>query len=181
MTRLVKSLQLTRQSPESRYFQLATCNNQGAPSNRTLVFRAMDKRRGELSVVSDLRTDKIADLRHNCKGAICWYFSDTREQYRFDVKSTIMSLQDHGDTLRAYWNNMSEPGKKQFLWGVPKTPRSGNDPLKVNHQPNDPPPHFCVITFAVVSGDYLCLKGNPQHRELYQHQQGQWHVTSVIP
>lgn len=141
----------------------------------------MDESQGVIFVISDLRTEKIADLRNNDQGAICWYFARTREQYRFDVKSTILSLNGDGQTVATYWHNMSEPGKKQFLWGSPKTPRSSNDLLKVNHQPDDPPPHFCVIKFVVIGGDYLCLKGNPQHRELYHKHQGQWQVTSVIP
>lgn len=179
--RLIKSLQLCRQSPESRYFQLATCNAEGKPSNRSLVFRTMDEIQGAIFVVSDLRTDKIADLRNNEQGAICWYFAHTREQYRFDVRGTILSLNDDGKTVATYWHNMSEPGKKQFLWGVPKSPRVHREPLKANQQSNDPPEHFCVIKFTVQRADYLCLKGNPQYRHLYEKQQGEWRTTHVIP
>lgn len=181
-TRLQKSLQISKDMPESRFMQVATIDEAGFPQNRTLVFRHLDADNAVLSVISDLRTPKIAELRGDPRASICWYFTRSREQFRFACSATVLVHDVDGVDLTAQWKALSAQGKKQFLWGEPKTLREHEGPLHAS-VPDDsaPPPHFCQIDFHVSDVDYLNLKANPQYRELHQRKEGEWTSVSVIP
>lgn len=181
-TRLQKSLQISKDMPESRFLQVATIDESGVPQNRTLVFRSLDADSAVLSVISDLRTPKIAELRGDPRASICWYFTRSREQFRLACSTTILVHGIDGVDLTSQWKALSAQGKKQFLWGEPKTRRVDDGPLQATVPDNSsPPPHFCQINFHVAEVDYLNLKANPQYRELHQLQDGQWSSVSVIP
>lgn len=178
---LTKSLQHTRHQPESRYIQLATVDRAGMPANRTVVFRGIEDN-GALMVVSDTRTDKWQDLQHCNDGAVCWYFSKTREQYRFAVNAQCLTLASFPAVVEEYWSRLSEAGKKQFFWGEPKTPRDASQPLPMRSDTQDVPPHFGVIRLQVMTVDYLSLRGNPQYREWhYKDDRDEWVSKAVIP
>lgn len=178
---LTKSLHKTRSMPESRYIQLATVDSQGMPHCRTVVFRGLTDD-NKLVVLSDRRTDKYTQLAHHKYAEVCWYFSKTREQYRFSVVAELIAGCDHKTLADDHWARLSDAGKKQFMWGDPGTPRNSTIPLKVDGDMNVTPAHFCVLLLDVEKVDYLNLRGNPQSRE-YHHKNGQgsWRCQSVIP
>ena len=178
---LIKSLHKTRSIPESRYFQLATVDNNGLPFCRTVVYRGLTDN-NDIVVISDTRTDKYTQLNGNNKAQICWYFAKTREQYRFSVTAQVATLEDNAGLVQEQWSRLSDAGKKQFLWGQPRTPRNNDLPLRVNGDYACVPTHFCVLVFNVEQVDYLSLRGNPQYRALhYCDERGNWHCQSVIP
>ena len=118
---LTKSLHQTRSMPESRYFQLATVDASGVPFCRTVVFRGINDE-NELVVISDTRSDKYNQLVENANAHVCWYFSKTREQYRFSCLATIITASQDINLVEQHWNKLSDAGKKQFLWGSPVPP-----------------------------------------------------------
>ena len=179
--RLQLSLQKNRDLPESRFFQMATADKTGKPENRTVVFRSFDEKRNTIRVISDLRTPKVAEIAANCNVAICWYFSRTREQFRFSATACVITGEQNQHLITESWQALSEQGKKQFLWGQPKTPLDENAHLVAVEPANRVPTHFCVIELAVKTADYLNLRGNPQYRELYSLDNGQWIAEPVIP
>ncbi len=178
---LTKSLHQTHSNPESRYFQLASVCNKGIPYCRTVVFRGFEQE-NVLVVVSDLRSEKCNQLGGNPKTQICWYFSKTREQYRFGCDANIVTI-DHNNTLvSTQWNKLSDAGKKQFLWGTPGAPKDDSTALHVQGNVNEVPEHFCVILLTINNVDYLNLRGNPQHRVLHQRDDdGRWISQPLIP
>lgn len=178
---LTKSLHKTRSIPESRYFQLATVDSDGVPYCRTVVYRGITDD-NQCVAVSDTRTDKCAQLVHNARAQICWYFAKTREQYRFSVTADVVTLDDNFELVQAHWARLSDAGKKQFLWGKPRAPRNSELPLKADGDFALVPAHFCVLLLNVEKVDYLNLRGTPQYRALhYCDEQGNWHSQSVIP
>lgn len=178
---LTKSLHQTRSMPESRYFQLATVDGSGTPFCRTVVFRGMTDE-NQLVVISDTRTEKYSQLEQNAQAQICWYFSKSREQYRFSCLATIITASQDVDLVKQHWNKLSDAGKKQFLWGEPGTPRNDGTALQIEGDFDEVPPHFCVILLAIESVDYLNLRGNPQSREWHQKDvNGNWVSQSLIP
>lgn len=179
--RLLKSLQAGKDSPESRFMQVATCNKDGLPENRTLVFRQLDSDEGIIYAVSDLRTAKADALKANANAAICWYFTGSREQYRLNCTTTIITADNAPEDIHRAWSEMSVQGKKQFLWGVPGTVRQPAKPLKAEGDMNIAPPHFCKLAFRADSVDYLNLKGNPQYREFQTRCESDWQIRAVIP
>ena len=178
---LTKSLHQTRSMPESRYFQLATVDGGGTPFCLTVVFRGMTDE-NQLVVISDTRTEKYSQLESNAQAQVCWYFSKSREQYRFSCLATIITANKDINLVNQHWNKLSDAGKKQFLWGEPGTPRNDGTALQIEGDFDEVPPHFCVILLAIESVDYLNLRGNPQSREWHQKDaNGNWVSQSLIP
>ena len=178
---LTKSLHQTRSMPESRYFQLATVDSDGVPHCRTVVFRGITDD-NQLIVISDTRSEKFEQLGQNSHAQACWYFSKTREQYRFSCKATLVTVLQAPDLVTNQWNKLSDAGKKQFLWGKPGTPRQDSSALQVDGDFDHVPSHFCIILFSIENVDYLNLRGNPQHREWHKKdEEGNWVCQSIIP
>ena len=181
-TRLQKSLQISKDMPESRFLQVATIDESGVPQNRTLVFRSLNADSSILSVISDLRTPKIAELTGDPRASICWYFTRSREQFRLACASVVLVHGVNGVDLTSQWRALSAQGKKQFLWGTPKTLRDDEGPLHASTPVESAPPsHFCQIDFHVSEVDYLNLKANPQYRELHHLDGNEWSSVSIIP
>src|SRR3712207_1197555 len=68
--------------PHARFVQLATIRHDGRPANRTLVFRGWLEPDDRLLFTTDLRSAKVGQLRARPWGEVCWYFVETREQFR---------------------------------------------------------------------------------------------------
>ena len=177
---LERSLYKTKNKPESRFMQLATSGLDGSPQCRTVVFRGYSNMH-QLRFITDSRSDKWLELTQNPKVSICWYFTDTREQYRFSGEALLTSDLEE---KTQQWQTLSQSGKKQFLWGTPKSVRQDSYSIAVddNNIPQLPPKHFAVVDVNVESLDYLTLRGDPQNRILYrQNEQGHWLQNRVIP
>lgn len=181
LQQLTKSLHKTRSQPESRYFQLATVDEYGAPRCRTVVFRGLTESNA-LSIISDTRSNKWPELEHNARAEICWYFTKTREQYRFETQCRLFNAAQQNTFTQQYWQKLSDAGKKQFFWGTPGDARDPSQPLKSQGDFSQPPAHFSVLVFDVQSVDYLNLRGNPQVRDLHHRdEQGTWVSASIVP
>ncbi|GGW76882.1 pyridoxamine 5'-phosphate oxidase family protein [Alteromonas halophila] len=181
LQQLTKSLHKTRSQPESRYFQLATVDSHGAPKCRTVVFRGLVDETA-LSIISDTRSQKWPELEKASRAEICWYFTKTREQYRFTTHCRRFSASQGGEFVQQYWCKLSDAGKKQFFWGEPGETRDPSYPLKSHGDFSVPPPHFGVMLFDVDKVDYLNLRGNPQQREIHtRDDHGSWETHAIIP
>jgi PPOX class probable FMN-dependent enzyme len=181
--RIQRSLHLGRSKHESKYFQVASVSKAGSPKVRTMVFRGFGEQHC-LFAVTDTRSDKVEDFKHQAQSQICWYFAKTREQYRFDCTVDCIS---EGEVYKEYWDKLSESAQLSFYAPAPKVPfgDSISAPEKVNS--SDTPmaisEHFAVIRFQPNFSDYLDLKSKPQHREL-EHLEpslNQWQLTRVNP
>lgn len=180
---LLKSLDKTRDMPESRYFQLATVDSSGLPHNRTVVCRGVDENQSLMWVVTDTRNKKVAELKGNPHAAVCWYFAKTREQYRMTVSCRVDTPNDDRALCLQHWERLSVAARQQFLWGEPGSERTAPKKSLIDHSANTDvlPDHFCVLTLLVESVDYLNLRGNPQQRQCFEKHQGQWHSKELIP
>ena len=181
---LARSLYKTRNSPESRYVQMATISLKGRPRNRTLVFRGFDEQ-SQLCFISDSRTQKWTELKKKPYVSICWYFASTREQYRLEGKAELLTKanEEHTSLIQHYWSNLSVAAKKQFLWGEPGEKRNKEDLLSVEKEaiPEEAPEHFIIMVVTVGEVDYLNLKGTPQERYHYKQSSNGWREIPIIP
>lgn len=180
--RLTKSLHQSKSQPESRYFQLATLTDDLVPANRTVVFRYLEEASYSLVVVSDTRSAKWQELALQPNASVCWYFSKTREQYRFVVKGQGFTVDSDPALIHKQWSKLSDAGRKQYFWGQPATPRASDAPLRVTSDMSEAPEHFCVLKLKIQSVDYLSLQGNPQYREKHWLDgNGDWVSQPIIP
>ncbi len=185
-SQLSRALHRNRSLPNARYFQLATVKKNGRPANRTVVFRGFFQETNQLQIVTDSRSEKVAEIQHQPWGEICWYFPKTREQFRLTGQLTLVGK--HHLTLQnarqGAWQNLSETGKKQFLWPHPKKERCLNQEAFAPEvaDDNQPVDNFCLVLFKPSLVDILQLKGEPQNRYLYTLQgDGDWLKKEVNP
>ncbi|MGB3759343.1 MAG: Npun_F5749 family FMN-dependent PPOX-type flavoprotein [Rivularia sp. (in: cyanobacteria)] len=184
---LANALKKNRSQPHSRYFQLATVRSDGTPANRTVVFRGFIEDTNQLKIITDTRSEKITEIQNQSRGEICWYFTNTREQFRIAGNIIIIdaNYQDY-ELLKARestWQDLSDNARIQFAWAHPGEPRANPEAFSPP-QPDEVKPldNFCLLLFEPVKVDRLRLRGEPQNRTIYvKDEAGVWDVSEVNP
>ncbi|MEB3160571.1 MAG: Npun_F5749 family FMN-dependent PPOX-type flavoprotein [Synechocystis sp.] len=185
---LAHALHRSRRYPEARYFQLATVDAEGFPHNRTVVFRGFTHESNGIKIITDRRSAKIPHLHYQPRAAICWYFSKTREQWRF--QGTIQLITDaETDTARSQdrqqiWQSLSDNARVQFAWPSPASLRPDvEQAIDVDFpDPITPLPTFYVLYFHPHQVDHLELRGNPQNLTRYCLAADQcWDIQHLFP
>jgi pyridoxamine 5'-phosphate oxidase len=175
---LAHALHRNRALAYARYLQLATINKNGAPANRTLVFRGFLAGTNHLTFVTDTRSEKAEQINHNSQGEVCWYFPKTREQFRIAGRLYLIDHQHRNTDLQASrcatWQALSDAARAQFTWAPPGQPKDAE--LTVNGffpDPIEPLPNFGLLLLEPLSVDHLELRGDPQNRCRYLRQNDQ--------
>ena len=197
---LAHALHRHRSQPHSRFFQLATVNSEGYPANRSVVFRGFLENSDRLQIITDDRSKKIEHIQHQPWGEVCWYFTKTREQFRFfgeliaiGDRTSDAILQQARQNL---WREISDNARSQFAWPAPKQPRQMNTEVGFEvgfevgseafspspFSPEQPLETFCLLLLDPQQVDHLELRGEPQNRWIYELDRDKnWHVKQVNP
>jgi len=182
---LEKSLEHHRNITYVRYLQLATVTQENRPANRTVVFRGFYGDKDCLKFAIDSRSEKVRQIVANPWAEACWYFTQTREQFRFSgllhlvqVDNADMALQQ---VRHASWQELSDNARLQFAWAYPRQPRA----VDANFNPPAPGPieplaNYCLLLLEPMQVDYLNLLGNPQNRYIYSRKD-EWTMEEVNP
>ncbi|ABG42552.1 pyridoxamine 5'-phosphate oxidase-related, FMN-binding protein [Paraglaciecola sp. T6c] len=172
-----QSLSAHEKIPASRYLQLATVDNQGNPRCRTLVFRGLNQDKNQLYLHTDNRSEKMSQLEIQKHVEACWYFSETREQFRFSghiecigqsEKSETTSGSPKAQHLRlAHWQKLS-------------------DALRESYGPNydiaQPDENFVLLILHITRVDYLRLAPLPHLRVIYHLDASEnWQAEAAVP
>lgn len=183
---LARALHRNRSKAYSRYPQLATVRPDGRPANRTVVFRDYVGETNALMFVTDIRSDKIEQIAHQPAGELCWYFTETREQFRLGGAIRLVTDEDEDaesvQLRQETWENLSDKSRQQFAWPQPGQPRSqtGHEPTDLSESP--PLSTFAVLILDPDAVDHLELRGEPQNRYQYWRQPDQsWKMVEVNP
>lgn len=183
---LARALHRNRSRADSRYPQLATIRPDGRPANRTVVFRDFWADTNRLLFVTDARSDKLHHIEQHRGAALCWYFTQTREQFR--LGGELQALTADSDMAAAMpirhdlWHRLSDNARQQFAWPSPGQPRmtTGYEPTDLSE--SDPLDTFAVLVFDPDTVDHLVLKGTPQNRWQYCRQPDHsWQMIEVNP
>lgn len=171
--------------------QLATLRPNGSPANRTVVFRGFLDTADDLTFVTDRRSNKISEIAFNPLCEVCWYFPESREQYRFSGKMTVVGEAHPSPELASArqraWAKMSDAGRAQFTWPHPGQPRTDLDtPLSTTTPLAGEPAveDFCLVVINVTEVDILQLGKN--RRSEFVREEGAdgsvlWKETEVNP
>jgi len=189
-TPLAEALYRNRTLAYARYFQLATLRSDGRPANRTVVFRGFWELTNQLKLITDRRSEKIGQLQIQPWAEACWYFPNSREQFRLLGRlRLVMDGEPDAELSKArllQWQELSDAARLQFAWPDPKQPRveSGFEPLLPD--PKQPLDNFCLLLFDPVEVDHLELQGEPQNRSLYRvldssKSRQDWQIEAVNP
>jgi len=181
------ALHRNRQSPESRFVQLATTRRNGRPAARTVVFRGFLGDSPCLSFATDARSEKVAELNASPWAEACWYFPATREQFRLSGTVRIVGPDSSDlagrETRERVWREMSEPSRLSYTWPDPGRAREPSQPFPTAPpDPGEPLPHYHLLVLEIDEVEHLELVGNPQHRWRYHRDDyGRWGAVEVNP
>ncbi|KAL9687531.1 hypothetical protein QQ045_031935 [Rhodiola kirilowii] len=163
---LLRALESNSNLNHSSYFQLATVAPNGRPSNRTVVFRGFEGDSDRIEINTDTRTRKIEELKHCPFAEICWYFTDSWEQFRINGRVDVVD-ETYPDTSRLQerersWFASSARSKLQYVGPHPGLPSIGEEtPQEANLDPTSGPVSaFCLLVLDPYQVDYLNLKNN---------------------
>ncbi len=185
---LARALHRNRSLVYARYAQLATVRTDGRPANRTVVFRGFLEPTQQLKFITDRRSEKIGQILAQPWGELCWYFPNTREQFRLSGAMTLVQADcanpDFAKARQIQWQDLSDAARAQFAWPDPGQPRAEAKLFELPPlDPLQPSPNFCLLLLDPHQVDHLELRGEPQNRCRYQYQPAtaEWATESVNP
>ncbi len=185
---IANALHRNRSLVYARYLQLATLQANGRPANRTLVFRGFLEDTNQLKFITDNRSAKADQIQQQPWAEICWYFPNTREQFRITGCLNLISSNDFHEVLQpariAMWQELSDAARLQFAWPYPGKSRVESPEAFAPSPPNpvQPVPNFCLLLLDPVQVDHLELRGEPQNRWLYcRNDQQEWSSEAINP
>jgi PPOX class probable FMN-dependent enzyme len=184
---LTRALHHNRNLAYSRYLQLATVRADGRPANRTVVFRGFLEDTDQLKFVTDARSQKVEQILHQPWAEACWYFPETREQFRIAGGLTLVKA-DYPDTTlqqarQTTWQQLSDAARLQFTWPHSGKPRADAAAFELpSPDTNEPLPHFCLLLLEPMQVDHLELRGEPQNRSIYWRNSNlTWSFQAINP
>ncbi|MFS0518076.1 Npun_F5749 family FMN-dependent PPOX-type flavoprotein [Nostoc sp. UIC 10607] len=185
---IAHALHRNRSLVYARYLQLATVQANGRPANRTLVFRGFLEDTNQLKFITDNRSAKADQIQQQPWAEVCWYFPNTREQFRITGCLTLVGNDDSHHNLQpariSMWRELSDAARLQFAWPHPGKPRvlelEAFEPPAPD--PVQPVPNFCLLLLDPVQVDHLELRGEPQNRRFYRRDENQkWFCEEINP
>lgn len=184
---ITRALHKNRSLVYARYVQLATVRENGLPANRTVVFRGFLDNTNQLKFITDIRSEKAEQILKQPAAEICWYFPNTREQFRITGELTLVSADSHPHLQLArikMWQELSDAARLQFAWPTPgqmriTTPEAFTPPAPDSIQPVE---NFCLLLLEPTQVDHLELRGEPQNRWVYHRNEKQeWFTEAINP
>ncbi|XP_047965226.1 pyridoxine/pyridoxamine 5'-phosphate oxidase 2 isoform X1 [Salvia hispanica] len=164
---LLCSIEANSHLKHHSYFQLATVSSNNRPSNRTVVFRGFQDDADKILINTDTRTRKINDLKHCPFAEICWYFTESWEQFRIsgvvDVIDGTTSDPLKLEQREKSWFASSLRSRMQYVGASPGLPAVASE--QSSQSPSldpsiGPVAAFCLLLFDPHQVDYLNLKSN---------------------
>ncbi|MDZ8188967.1 MAG: pyridoxamine 5'-phosphate oxidase family protein [Nostoc sp. ChiSLP02] len=185
---IAHALHRNRSLVYARYLQLATIRVNGHPANRTLVFRGFLEETNQLKFVTDSRSAKADQIQQQPWAEACWYFPNTREQFRLAGCLTLVGNDNSHEDLQpariSMWEELSDAARLQFAWPHPGKPRVKEAQAFEPPAPDpvQPVPNFCLLLLDPVQVDHLELRGEPQNRKFYHRDENQeWFCEEINP
>ena len=157
-------------------FYLATINI-NAPRLRTVVLRTLDKNKNSISFHTDLRSNKVKEIKSNNNISALFYDKKRKVQIRMSGKAV---LEENSDELKTIWSTMRPESKLCYMG--PFAPGEKLDQF----QPNLPDhsaqnistknnkkgyANFCRVTIQLENLDWLHLDYRGHKRILFNFDQ----------
>ncbi len=184
---LIALAQSNNPQSHNRFAQLATVQGgqEPRPAVRTVTVRFfLDD--GRLLLSSDMRNEKVAELAANPACELCWYFTESREQFRISGRAHVLSAVQArkeaklDNALQRTWAERSAASQQSYTWPQPKR-RLDEAALFECEPPTQAPDHFALVLIDVVSVDYLNIAAQPHQRVVFSKLGGQWMPRAINP
>ncbi|WP_231856311.1 pyridoxamine 5'-phosphate oxidase family protein [Synechococcus sp. MIT S9508] len=167
-------------SPGATWLQLATTAEDGKPRVRTLVFRGWSPR-GELELLSDVRSEKSSQLLSQPRVELCWLFRKAKEQFRLRGRALLVTAEQEPEALLDHWQRLSPSGRKVWAWPSPGEPFDAQGPWPQEVADDEPmSSHLLLMRVALERVERLDLKPHPHLRRSWELRDG-WHEQRLNP
>jgi PPOX class probable FMN-dependent enzyme len=152
-----------------------------------VVFRGFLDNTNQLKFITDRRSPKVEQIDYQPWGEICWYFPNTREQFR--IAGKLILVRDNEANLdlqkarKIAWQELSDAARSQFTWPETAKLRAEATAFQApSPNLNEPLDNFCLLLLEPDFVDHLELRGEPQNRSLYKiDSEGNWFIEEVNP
>ncbi len=153
---------------QARWLQLATVAADGTPRLRTLVFRGWAAA-AELDLLTDGRSAKVAELRHQPAVELGWLLPKARCQFR--LRGALIKLPPAlaaGERQR-HWQALSPSGRALWGWPPPGAALEAGFAFPAELSAALPvPEHFQLLRISVELVELLELGGHPHRRRRWR-------------
>ncbi|WP_111655801.1 pyridoxamine 5'-phosphate oxidase family protein [Isoalcanivorax indicus] len=166
--------------PSARYLQLASLDDSGAVTCRTLVCRALLDATASLVMTTDLRSTKVKGLKHHRQAEACWYLPARQQQFRLRGEVTLKGPGRSASLRDELWERLSEASRQTFTRPAPGH-SLGQASAFTHPAPTAPPDCFGLLVLQPFRVDYLDLAASPHERQLYEYRAGEWHQRPLNP
>lgn len=172
------SLEANAADSASRFAHLATVDERGLPSVRTVTWRGFDER-GRLRIATDRRSGKVRHLASRPAAELCAYFASTREQYRIGCLVAMVTSDGPAGEVKAraeLWAALSPATRAMFVG-----PR-GAGASPVADADDAPPSTFVLLLLEPLRVDHLDTRPRPHARRLHELTPGgEWKSSRIPP
>lgn len=160
--------------------QFASIGVDGAPQVRTVVLRRYDGEAATLSFTTDVRSQKIAEIRADPRVSFLGYDSEASIQYR--ASGTAIVVTDETEKLTV-WHSLKGPTREMFNAPVaPSTVINGPaDGQSVALEEREAFQHFALVTVTVTRLERLKLTSAPHERVAFDRVADQWKQQWLAP
>lgn len=159
-------------SHPARQPTFATQSPDGWPEARTVVLRRADRITGEVSLHTDLFSDKVKSLTKTPRAALHVWDAAQDLQLRLQAEVTVRS----GAAVRALWDKI--PDHAQQSYGVTPPPGTAID-TALDYVKTPDPSSFAVLVCRVMHVDVVHL--GAQHRRISYSRARQWQGQWLSP
>lgn len=143
---------------------LATVDSDGGPQVRSVVCRRLEDD-GTISITSDARSAKNAQLVRDPRAAAVAWFPVTREQFRFEGPAEVLGATSNDPGRTRIWRDLSPQTRATFFWPASGEPKHA-DPgafIRASEAP-EPPASFEVLLLRPRTVEHLLLTTHPHQR-----------------
>ena len=124
------------------------------PRVRSVVFRGWTDSY-EIKILTDKRSHKFSELNLNNNVEVCWFFINSKCQFRFRGSSSF----DQGNDTLDHWNQIDDQSKIMWSWPTPGAISINNDENNLKIKSNSKiSENFVLIKIKILHVDQLILQ-----------------------
>jgi hypothetical protein len=160
-----------------RYPTLATEDQDNWPDTRTLVLRDVIKEDNKLIFFTDMRSHKMQQIAINNKAALLFYTHKKKLQLRIRGLITVVKEEEE---IKNYFNQISQTDLKDYrsLSGPGSLMQEDNATYLPKQEAFN---YFSVLSFNVISVDYLQLSREGHARFKFIYDNREWEAKEIVP
>ena len=167
-------------SPQARWLQLATVAVDGTPRVRTLVFRGWAAA-SELDLLTDGRSAKVAELRHQPEVELGWLLPRARCQFRLRGRLLVLPVEQEASERQRHWQGLMPEGRALWGWPPPGEPLEAGACFPAELGDQLPiPDSFQLLRIGLEQVELLELTNHPHRRRRWCREDG-WREQHLNP